>query len=402
MTFEELIDESLRMVGDDVETPQFFTRAEMGRRVNEAMQAVAGITVILQEIHHVEVIVGQSIYVLPEQAGQALRIAYDYERLPATTTLDLDSEDESWTLRTGAIDRYHVDGLDEREFEVWKDPDVAGRTVAWNGDVTGLTSWAISTYFTKSDVVEFAGQSYVCVRANISNIVTNSPISAAGRTFWAPLSELGLAVSLSDTELTFSSKAEPALASEDMWVDGTYYRRGDVVHFGTLLTLFVCVVSNLATALNAPVKTAEEWAVIEELGSFDSFISAVPSPVFPFSNELGTFLDFQFGDDNLEVWSERVPDFMVEDSDTPEIPEFGHITISYLAAAAALRKEGEAQNEFDAAMLTEIAGTYVSIMTTMVTQPTEEELHRPEGLQESVRRERFVRLPGNYPRWRHH
>ncbi len=362
MTFDDLIEEVFLMIGEDRDAPQYWSEAEIKRRINRAYRAIVTATEILEEIHLLHVVNGTSVYSLPARAGRINRVAYDIERLPAVSVDDLRWEDEDWQDRDGLIDRYHVDQLDEGKFEVWKTPEDDGKGVEMVADDTGVSAnWSIIGSYRVGDRVRMAAGSdriFLC-RVDHDASVDNWPglaLLEQWRDYWVEQADAGILAALADSggDYTFT------------WAADT---------------------TNNANHTD------------EEVGIGAGFDATGGSPPFRFKDNHGLVLSLHMLEDNLEVWTERIPEDMIHADDEPEFSDMYHLAVAFAAAGAALRKESEAANHKLAMVYEGLADDYVAEMVETVREPTPEEVHVMGG-EEAPQRHQFVRMPGNYPGYR--
>ena len=132
MTYEELIDRTLRLLGDSTTDPTLWTREKIGRYLNDAYTDMARDTGALEVRVGIRTVADQGDYTIPDEVAVVQRVAYDDYELKADTARRLDKNAPGWQTETGTPERWTKSRRNNRAFTVYKMPTVDGP-----GDVTG-------------------------------------------------------------------------------------------------------------------------------------------------------------------------------------------------------------------------------------------------------------------------
>ena len=131
LSFQELRRRVLRLLGEDVTTPTYWTITEIGGYVSDAYLRICRDTKALEEVEGVTTVIGTSEYVLSERAMQIKRVFLDDWSLPNVTKWERDRQWGNWEGQSGKIKGYITSQQNNRTFRFDQVPSAAGSAEVW-------------------------------------------------------------------------------------------------------------------------------------------------------------------------------------------------------------------------------------------------------------------------------
>jgi len=385
VTFDELINRVLEFVGEDPDGPKDFTRAEIGRYVNDTYRQMVRDTQALEAQLWLYVEEGVATYTLPPTMEQIQRVGHRDRRIAELSVFELDRINETWEDEAGEVDAYTIDQRNSGTLRTYRTPDYEDRFVLEDayGTITNFTDENGDTdtdwHLRFASLVASLG--VVCDYEVTDETVTFEAAAAGG----GADADYGIVVDIVDSAnaslYTFDSELGVVVDVED----DTTTDYDDIVFEGggenTSTSEFGVVI--LVEADD------EHWLINNQEGV----------PVKAPASELGTAVWLKNDEEILEIWANETPVFMVEDVDEPLLPAWTHLGIAYGAAAKALAKVASTKDEF-------VGGAYAAMYLVWqkflkeTSADSTREMRRGFGqtLYGARRVRKGPRLPGEYPR----
>jgi hypothetical protein len=128
----EMTDRTLRMLGEQTTAPMYWTRAEIGRYLNDANREFVRRTKVLESIVSSTTVVGQDEYTLASTVMGIIRVFVDDRSIPNTTRLELDYERGNWEGQSSRHVRSYVTSqMAPRTIKFDTSPSVAEDLDVW-------------------------------------------------------------------------------------------------------------------------------------------------------------------------------------------------------------------------------------------------------------------------------
>lgn len=387
MTFGEIITRTLQLLGQDLETPRDFTRAEAGRFVNTVYREMVRDTVSLENQFWFQLTEGTATYALPANMGEIQRIAHRDQKIGPLSVFELDRINETWEDESGLIDAYTIFERNAGQIRTYRNPDYDNAEVLED-------DYGVVIAATDEDGIELSNYHFRFESTEVSlGVVTDLEITDETVTFVAAAdgggadADYGLVVDITDFDISADDYGVVVDVEDDSTTDF------DAVVF-----------------VGATEDTQMELGVVIDVEADERHFlfcaqEGVNFPVDP-TEELGVVIWWKNDDEILEVWANEVPTLMVEDDESPRLPGWAHMSLVYGAVARMLPRVEQAATDDrgnigwpTAAIYSGMHVAWRQFVKEMAVNSTRE---ASRGFGQAVngarRPRRGPRLPGEYPR----
>jgi len=401
MTLGELKAKFYDLIGEDSSSLVNVTAATAGRLLNDAYREIARMTGAIEKIHVARVVSGTAEYTLPDDAGKIIRVAYDGERIWPHSALEMDAIDQYWETRSGQVDRYVTDRENNNAIRLYKNPDTNGAGAVMDGDSWTVAGTVLITLASQYITVNVTSHPFGTVASSRNGYITAWTATgldeAPTGTFDATTANI-LVVSSTELRVFPDGFLSTDIDSGTVSFEFIGFEDSDQSELGTMayITDGTNTYTFAADTTNNPDHTDEDYGIVVKA------VTADGSPVYDFSSEFGVMIDFDFLEDNLEVWYKVDPEELADDGDdSPAMPSWAHLAIAFQAAKEYLLNETEGGNEGLSDLYGQMAEDYITRLRVTVSNRTPERTHymndrgalaRPRGMGSA-------QLPSNYPRY---
>lgn len=148
----ELTDRVLESLGEDTAAPTYWTRAEVGRYLNDAAREFVRRTKVLEAVYDTTTVVGQTEYTLPAVTMQVSRVFLDDVSLPNVTKWERDRTHGNWEGQSNKARAYITSQQNQRTIMLDQEPTEAEALSVWtkirptdmetNCDDSGTPIWS--------------------------------------------------------------------------------------------------------------------------------------------------------------------------------------------------------------------------------------------------------------------
>lgn len=131
LSFPQLIERTLRLLGEDVDTPTYWSEATIGRHVNDAYIAICRDTKVLEFIEEITAVADTAEYGLTDNLLQVKRVFVNGFGIPNKTKLELDRFEPGWESRTRKARGYVTTQHDNRRMSLDAIPTAGDEIDVW-------------------------------------------------------------------------------------------------------------------------------------------------------------------------------------------------------------------------------------------------------------------------------
>ena len=195
-SFCSLKEHALKMLGESVTSPAYWSADEIGRYVNDAYIEICRETKALEYIEAIKLSADDEGGTLSRFVGQVFRATFDDRKIQNVTKWELDRTEPNWEALSGYVTNYVTTLHDDRAistFKAWDGTEINAEQHFYNDGAYTYAAWANGQSYAigiRRTLVGSDGKTraYACILAHTSATATNKPASgSAWETYWVPL-----------------------------------------------------------------------------------------------------------------------------------------------------------------------------------------------------------------------
>jgi len=195
LTVCDLRERTLRMLGEDTETPAYWSADEIDNYISDANIEAARESGALELVEALELAADSSAASMSDQVGRIMRATFDDRKIENTTNFALDRSEFSWEGQSGYVSGYVHTLHDTRTMSTFKAWDGTTSDAAYEhfyNDAYAYSAWLSGDDYVDGDRVTVTDsdgikRGYVCTADHTSAAASQPGTGADWTDYWSPL-----------------------------------------------------------------------------------------------------------------------------------------------------------------------------------------------------------------------